>query len=380
MSKFYILIIRDKKNLLSFIQKELVSIISLTLATLSMFFIQPSPSYISYIDFKVLSCLFCLMAVVSGLRKTGIFEITECFLTRFCGTVRSLAYVLILSTFFISMAITNDVALITFIPFSLLLLKKVENQRSRIIIITLQTIAANIGSSLTPVGNPQNLYLFSFYKMTVNLFFTATFPIVLAGGIFLILAILSIKNEKIQPIMNEANFTCNIRFIALYVLLFIISVLAVFHVFDYRIVLITLIVVIMLVDRHIFSQIDYSLLFTFLCFFIFIGNVQKIESIKTIVSSIVQSNVILSAAIVSQFISNVPAAILLSRFTNNSTALLQGVSIGGMGSIIASLASVISYKFFLHNYPHENRMYIRIFSFWNILFFLGLFSITLVCK
>ncbi len=345
-----------------------------------MFFVPPSRLYASYIDWKVLACLLCLMAVVSGLRKTGLFDIAALALTRLSGGIRSMAIILILSTFFVSMAVTNDVALITFVPFSLLLLKKVKTKRTKLTVITLQTIAANIGSSLTPIGNPQNLYLFSFYKMDAVQFFTAIAPVVAAGGFLLIAAAFTIKNEKMTFRGAASNQSPNIVHIIVYFLLFTLSVLAVFRIIDYRAALVLVILTLLLLDRGLFRLIDYTLLWTFAGFFVFIGNLQHIGAVTRALTSIVDKNALLVSTLASQVISNVPAAILLSRFTQDSTALLRGVSIGGMGTIIASLASVISYKFFVHEYPEENFAFLKVFTIWNVAFLVFLYGICLLLE
>lgn len=361
-----------------FLKNETVLALAAFAAVLSMFCVPPSKAYMGYIDWKVLSCLFCLMAVVAGLRRTGLFDRAAASMTRFCGGVRRMAMILVGSTFFVSMAITNDVALITFVPFSLILMKDIANARTRMTIISLQTIAANIGSSLTPVGNPQNLYLFSYYDMRASTFFAAIFPVVAAGGLLLLASIFVLRDEKMHASGAAANYTTDIRLVLVYLGLFIISVLAVFSVLDYRPALVLVAASIFLVDRKIFRYIDYSLLFTFLGFFIFIGNLQRIESVSRFLTRMVAVDPMLVASLASQAISNVPAAILLSRFTQDSGALLRGVSIGGMGTIIASLASVISFKFFTREYPQESMHYLLIFSVWNILFFLMLYGIAVV--
>jgi Na+/H+ antiporter NhaD/arsenite permease-like protein len=348
-----------------FLKTETVLSIAIIAALLSMFFVHPSFAYNKYIDYKVLACLFSLMVVVSGLRKTGVFDSISSALTRFSGTLRKLALTLVMITFFASMAITNDVALITFIPLSLLVLKDISDMRSRITIITLQTIAANIGSSLTPVGNPQNLYLFSFYHMSARVFFITTFPLVFSGGILLILSVLTVKNIKIKPHSSRANQLTKPFNMLVYLVLFVISVLAVFRIIDFRIATGIVIIALILFDRKLFAKIDYSLLFTFAGFFIFIGNLEHIEPVRKLMTEIAQKNVLLVTMLSSQIVSNVPAAILLSRFTDDFASIIRGVSIGGMGTIISSLASVITYKFFVREYPGENMKFLRIFSFWN---------------
>jgi Na+/H+ antiporter NhaD/arsenite permease-like protein len=361
-----------------FLRREPVLSIALFAAVVSMFFVQPSADYAAYIDWKVLACLFCLMAVVSGLRKTGLFDIAAAAITRFAGSLKGISLILIFLTFFVSMAITNDVALITFVPFSLIVLKDISNRNTRMRVIVLQTIAANVGSSLTPVGNPQNLYLFSFYHMSARDFFVAIGPVVLLGGGVLFLAGLFIPDEKLEPKSKAANYHLNAFHCSIYGILFVLSVMTVFRLIDHRIATGIVILVMLIMDRSVFAKIDYSLLFTFLGFFIFIGNLQQLGVVNEFLTSIVGKNVLLVSALASQVISNVPAAILLSHFTQDAANLLRGVSIGGMGTIIGSLASVISFKFFSREYPESTPRYFAIFSIWNVMFLVILYILCIV--
>lgn len=358
--------------------RETVLCIAVAAASVSMLFVTPSIAYVGYIDWKVLSCLLCLMAVVAGLRASGAFDILASSILRFAGNTRSLAAILIGTTFFVAMGITNDVALITFVPFALLLMRDGVSSRTRAHIIALQTIAANIGSSLTPIGNPQNLYLFSYYHISPSTFFRGILPIVLSGGALLALSILRIKQRPVYAGHSGPNFSLKKKRLALFIALFIISVLAVFRVLDYRLVTFLVIGSLLLLDRELIKSIDYSLLFTFMAFFIFIGNMQRIETVQSFLTGLVGLNTVLVSALASQIISNVPAAILLSRFTDDAIGLLRGVSIGGMGTLIASLASVISYKFLSHEHPDEVLQYLVIFTKWNILFFAVLYAINLI--
>lgn len=367
------------KKLLRFIKRETVLVIACASAVLSSCFVSPSAEYLSYIDFKVLACLFCLMGVVSGLRKTGLFDRAAASLTRHTTSLRTMSALLVGTTFVVSMFITNDVALITFVPFSLLVLRNEQSGRLRIRIIVLQTIAANVGSSLTPVGNPQNLFLFSYYKMESGAFFSAIAPVVAIGAALLAGALFSVPAaSSAKPVTAGPNFHTSRTMVLAYCALFVVSVLAVFRVFDYRFVTVAVLAFLLAFDRSVIKRIDYSLLFTFVGFFIFIGNLRHIDSINAFVTSIVSSNVTLVSALASQFISNVPAAIFLSGFTDDSASLLRGVSIGGMGTLIASLASVISFKFFSRERPDETIRFLLVFAFWNALFFAVLLGMAAI--
>jgi len=372
------MVARFGKSFAGFARKNTVLVIACVLAAASAAFVRPCPEYAAYIDWKVLACLFSLMAVVAGLRASGIFDIAAKAITRFADDARSVSFFLVGLTFGLSMCITNDVALITLVPFSLLVLEDLGDSGTRMRIVTLQTIAANIGSSLTPVGNPQNLFLFSHYGMSALDFFAAIGPIVLIGGAMLFLSVFTVKKLPVRPKQVAANYSPKALHLAVYAVLFVLSVLAVFRLVDYRAVTLLVIVVVLTVDRTIFRRVDYSLLFTFVAFFVFIGNLQKIDGVRRLLTSIAGFDIVLVSAIASQCISNVPAAILFSGFTENSSGLLRGVSIGGMGTLVASLASVISYKFFSSEYPDSSMRYLGVFTIWNVLFLTFLYAVNLL--
>jgi Na+/H+ antiporter NhaD/arsenite permease-like protein len=362
----------------AFIQKEAVLVIAAILALASMYAVHPDAAYFDYLDWKVLACLFSLMAVVAGLRKGGFFETMAAATGRISSSLRIQALVLILSTFFISMFITNDVALITFVPFSLMIVRNVPHPVQRMHIIVLQTIAANVGSSLTPVGNPQNLYLFTYYQMEAITFFGIISPVVIGGGLLLALSVLILPNIQLDRQLRTALAVSHKWKTVIYVCMFVLAILAVFRIMDYRVATLVILATILIIDRGLLLKIDYSLLGTFIAFFIFIGNLQRIEPVRQFLANTVSRNVLLTGALASQAISNVPAAILLSPFTNDSASLLRGVSVGGMGTLIASLASVISYKFYANEHPGESGKYLMIFTIWNILFLVALYGVCLI--
>ncbi len=349
------------------LKNDTVLLISFSCALITSFIIPPDSLWIDYIDFKVIAILFCLMAVVAALRLSGLFDIAAAALTRRCKSIRSLAAILVGITFILSMGITNDVALIVLIPFSLLLLNNITRPKIRIRITVFQTIAANVGSSLTPIGNPQNLFLFTSYDFSVLRFFSITIPVVLLGGLFLGISIWTIPNDDLAKFIPSPNHSISIRKTVLHLVLFILSIGSVFNIIDFRVITVIILAVYLVIDRKLLKKIDYSLLLTFLFFFIFIGNLQRIETISKLLIQIADRNTLLFSALLSQIISNVPAAILISGFTDNAAELLIGVSIGGMGTLIASLASVISFKFFIQNRPGETVKYLGVFTFWNFL-------------
>lgn len=334
-----------------------------------MFFVPPSKEYFSYIDFRVLCLLFCLMAVIAGFNKTGVFLLLSKKLLHKVSTTRSLCYVLIMLCFFTSMWITNDVALITFVPFTILLLAMTGQSKHLIYVIVLQTIAANLGSILTPIGNPQNLYLYSYYKVPIIEFFRITLPITLISFVLLSSTVLLIKKETLiftQP-RNEKINTVHWFNIGFYSILFLFCLCSVLHLIDYRTTLIIVILCTLVFDRNTLKSVDYSLLLTFLCFFIFVGNIGNITMIQDYLANLIKARELLVSIILSQGISNVPAAVLLSTFTKDYKALILGTNLGGLGTLVASLASLISYKFYCKTKDAKPLKYLCIFTLYNFI-------------
>ncbi|MBQ3006976.1 MAG: citrate transporter [Clostridia bacterium] len=329
----------------TFIKNEIVLIISFILALASAFIVKPNTEYIEYIDFRTLALLFCLMAVMAGFNKLGIFRMLASKLLSLASDSRSLCLILSLLCFFSSMVITNDVALITFVPFSIIILTLSEKTKLLIPVITLETVAANLGSMLTPIGNPQNLYLFSSFGIKTSDFFRVLMPYaVLSLGITVIASFL-IKKEKLEINSDSQSEKTNRLLCIIYSALFVISLLTVFRVIPFEITLAVSVIAILVFDRRTLVKVDYSLLLTFTFLFIFIGNLKNIAPVSDFLHSIVNGNEVIVGIASSQIFSNVPAAILLSGFTDNITDLLIGVNLGGLGTLIASMASLISFKY-----------------------------------
>lgn len=351
----------------SFIKNEIVLIISFILAAASAFIVTPNAGYIDYIDFRTLALLLCLMAVMAGLNGLGIFRLLAAKLLRLAGTTRSLTLWLCMLCFFSSMIITNDVALITFVPFSIVALRLSGCEKLLIPLVTLETVAANLGSMLTPVGNPQNLYLFSAFNMTIGDFFITVLPYAALSLVLLVVSAFFIKKEKISIASDENSSEINTRFCAVYAVLFVISILTVFRVIPYGITLAVSVAAVLIFDRKTLTRVDFSLLLTFVFLFIFIGNLKNIDTVNAFLSKTVNGNEVVAGIAASQIISNVPAALLLSGFTDNIKDLLVGVNLGGLGTLIASMASLISFKLVAKEKISSGR-YILVFSTVNIIF------------
>lgn len=364
------------KNLVEFLKKETVLCIAFLLAVISAFIVPVDAQYIEYMDFRVLVLLFALMTVMSGLQSLGIFEKLSYSLLKYVKSTRSLTLLLVSLCFFLAMFITNDVALITFVPFTILILEKIDSPKNLIPIIVLETIAANLGSMLTPIGNPQNLYLYGLSGLSISEFLLHMAPSTIISFVLLIICSLFLKKEEIT-ILETTNTVENKKPVltAYYFVLFILCLLTVAYLIPYPVLLLVSIPILLIWDRDTLKKADYSLLLTFVSFFVFIGNMQRIPAVAEMISSLVEGKELITAFLASQIISNVPAAMLLSGFTENYKDLLLGVNIGGLGSLIASLASLISFKYFA-NYvaklPKESNItkgkYLVHFTSMNVLF------------
>ena len=364
------------KRMIEFLKKETVLCIAFLLAVVSAFIVPVDSQYIEYMDFRVLVLLFALMTVMSGLQSLGIFEKLSYSLLKYVKSTRSLTLLLVSLCFFLAMFITNDVALITFVPFTILILEKINSPKNLIPIIVLETIAANLGSMLTPIGNPQNLYLYGLSGLKISEFILHMAPSTVLSFIFLVICCFLHKKERIT-LSDAATTTKNEKpfLTAYYFVLFILCLMTVAYLIPYPVLLLVSIPVLLIWDRTTLKKVDYSLLLTFISFFVFIGNMQRIPAVAEMISSLIEGKELLVAFLASQIISNVPAAMLLSGFTNNYKDLLLGVNIGGLGTLIASLASLISFKYFANHVetlPKESGItkgkYMIQFTFMNVLF------------
>ncbi len=353
-------------SLRAFVHGEPVLSASLVCAVISMFFAPPSAAYLGYIDTRVLILLFCLMAVVSGMQKYGVFDLLAQKLLAGRHALRTIVLFLTLLPFFTSLAITNDVALITFVPFAILVLGLVGQRALLIPVIVLQTVAANLGSMVTPVGNPQNLFLYASYELSVGQFFGVVLPFALVSLVGVATLALCRKSCILQISFAEPKQITDGKRVTFFGVLFILCLLTVFHVLPDLALLGLVCLSLLLIDRDIFHRIDYGLLLTFVCFFLFAGNIGSLGGVRTSLQNIVGSSPLLASLAASQIISNVPAAVLLRSFTENWQALLLGVNIGGLGTPIASLASLISFRFYAHTPEAKPGRYLAWFTLINV--------------
>ena len=366
-------------KVICFFKKEAVLCVALLLALLSACVVLPDREYAGYIDLRTLDILFCLMCVMAGLQKTGVFSrIARGLLGRVKGLC-GLVLVLMLLCFFSSMLITNDVALITFVPFTFTVLEMLGREQRRRLVLPLaamQTIAANLGSMLTPMGNPQNLYLYGRAGISMAQFLLLMLPYALLS-----LALLTVwgmvlgrrhRGEGIVEIHETGGKESTPPVLWAYLALFVLCLLAVAHVLPWEGVLGIVLAAVLLTDRTILKKVDYALLLTFAGFFIFIRNMGRIPFFRDFLQEAVRGREVFAAIAASQAISNVPAALLLSGFTDHYERLIVGVNLGGLGTLIASMASLISYKYVAKEESHRKGAYMAVFTVSNICFLAAL--------
>lgn len=361
----------------SFCKKEIVFSIAALCAVVTVFFVPPDREYLHYIDFRVLCLLLCLMAVVAGFKKVGAFQVLTFQLLRRIRSGRLLGLTLVLLPFFSSMLVTNDVALLVFVPFTIALLRQLGSEKSIIPILVLQTIGANLGSMATPVGNPQNLFLYAAYNLTPGAFFSVVLPLTAISLVCLAFSSLWFLPRKLpEQKLSEASIH-SIPTLLVCAGLFVLCLLTVFRVIPYPITTGVVIVLFLLLDKKILKEVDYMLLLTFVCFFVVSENLGRVDAVREFLNSLLHRDPLLTAVCASQVISNVPAAVLLSSFTDSWQKLLAGVNIGGLGTPIASLASLITLKLYMAQPGAKVGKFLLVFLLANVLGLTILLSFSL---
>ncbi len=362
-----------KTRLFMHMKKDPVLWISGMLAAVTAIIIPPSAAYADYIDIRTLALLFSLMAVVCAFSRKGLLNAAAGYFVRRAKSSRGLGLMLVLLCYASSMLITNDVALITFVPLALILMR--DDKSAMMLTVVLQTVAANLGSMLTPFGNPQNLYLYSAYFMSAGDFFAAVLPVGLVSFAAVLILCLMLPKTSLPPRTEtaRANFKMDA---SVYLLagLFLLCVAAVLRFVPYPVAAFATVVVLLVFDRQALKKVDYSLLITFCFFFVFVGNLGRMEAVKNLLGRLLTGREVLVSAITSQFVSNVPAALMLSEFTDNGKALVTGTNIGGLGTLIASMASLISFKLYCRAEGAQVKRYMGVFTWVNF----GLLAVLLV--
>ncbi len=355
------------KNLRKLLKRESILFIALLLAISSMYFNPPSQEYLTYINWRVIILLFCLMAVISGWKYSGLFPFLSQILLKYAPKTRIIFGILIGLCFFSAALITNDVTLLIFVPLTCQIW---QNQSEKLLIklIVLETIAANLGSLLTPVGNPKNLFIYDFYQISIGQFFQMLLPTWLSALALLGLSLFLIKNTQLTSKFTSKEIQLNHHIVLKYLVLFFICLLTVVQIMPVLLCLCIIVGVLLITDRPLFKEIDYSLLLTFICFFIFVGNISTLDTLQNWVASIVQGRVFWVSLLLCQIINDVPTTIMLASFTQDAKSLLLGTNLGGLGTLTASMASLISYKIYIQRKQAPKGRYILEFTLLNFIF------------
>lgn len=361
-------------KIVGFAKKNVVLMVAILAAVITSFIIPPDGQYISYFDFKTLSCLFCVLAVVCALKNVNFFYILAQRIVKSCRNIRASILTLVYITFIGSMLIANDMALLTFLPLGYFVLESTGKQKYMAFTFIMQNIAANLGGMLTPFGNPQNLYLYTKYNINDYEFVGIMFVPFAVSVILITICCLFVKKEPLE--ISEKIESFNKKRTIIYAILFVLAIAIVFRGIPYYVGLIVIPIVLLFADRKALKMVDYPLLLTFVAFFIFAGNMARIDAVRNLFSWLLEQNTLLFSAISCQVISNVPSAILLSQFTDNYRELLVGVNIGGTGTLIASLASLITFREYTKHNPTKVKSYIGMFSAFNFGFLIILLIVS----
>lgn len=362
--------------LTNFFRRQPILAIASIATIVTCFFVPIDASYIEYIDFKTLACLFSTLAVVAAFKHIYFFEMLGQKITYYFHDLRKVVFALVFITFFGSMLLANDMALLTFLPLSYYVLESTDKKHAMAFTFILQNIAANLGGMITPFGNPQNLYLYSYYQISNKEFFHIMIVPFITATLLIALFCLWIKPEPLQ-LKDSTHYPLHKKRLILYSILFLIAILIVFRVLPYILSTLLITLVLIKVDSKAIKEVNYPLLLTFFVFFIFAGNMARIPLIKSIFETILPLNPLLIGILSCQLISNVPSAVLLSRFTVDYQNLLVAVNVGGLGTLIASLASLITFNTFKQYQPNKSTYYLLLSSAINIIFLIVLYGVQL---
>ena len=352
------------KAVRNFLHTNTVLAIALVAAIGTSFVIPPDAEYFGYFDFKTLTCLFCTLACICALRNIKFFVTLARRIIILCKNAKLCVLTLVYITFIGSMFLANDMALLTFLPLGFMVLQSAKQEKYMAFTFVMQNIAANLGGMLTPFGNPQNLYIYSKFNIPTGEFMSImVLPFAVSIAVITACCLIFVKSEPLA--IENDDVVINRRRAAIYLALFALSVVIVFRLIPYQIGLVLVPLALVFLDRDALKKVDYPLLLTFCAFFVFAGNMARIPMVQAFFGWLLEKNTLIVSALSCQVISNVPSAVLLSQFTDNYRELLLGVNIGGAGTLIASLASLITFREYTKHYPEKTGKYIALFSVCN---------------
>lgn len=363
----------------NFVKKNVVMVVAMVAALITCFIVPPDKAYLDYFDVKTLTCLFCVLAVVCALKNINFFYTLARKIVLVFKNARLSILALVYITFIGSMLIANDMALLTFLPLGLFVLSSTGKGKYMAFTFIMQNIAANLGGMLTPFGNPQNLYLYTKFAIPNGEFMLIMLPpFLLAVALITVCCLIFVKPEPLE--LRDEKTVLPVGRTVVYLLLFALAIAIVFRGIPYWIGLIIIPAVLLFMDRKALKMVDYPLLLTFVFFFVFSGNMARIDAVRNLFSMLLEKSTLLFSVLSCQVISNVPSAILLSQFTTNYKELLLGVNIGGVGTLIASLASLITFREYTKNNKGKTRYYVLLFSAFNFAFLiiLALFELVIL--
>lgn len=342
-------------------------------AALTCLLVPPSAEYLHYPEYRTLVGLWCFLTVISALDRTHLVTAAAEGVVGVLRGRRTLVVGLVLLTALGSMLITNDMALLTFLPLSALALRATGDEQHLAYVFVLQTVAANLGGMITPFGSPQNLFLYQYFHLSVGqLVAVMAIPFVLSIAL-LVLACLRVPRGAIRPVTSRTRVRW--RPAAVHLVLFAVAVALVVRALPVWAGLVV-VAVVAVVDLQALRSVDYGLLATFVLFFVFAGNLERVPQASGVLQHLLQEHVLLWSVAGSQLISNVPTALIYAPFTDDWRALLLGVNVGGVGTVVASLASLITLRRYQLLRPGGTRAFLGLFTVVNVLFLVVLLGAT----
>ncbi len=366
-------------NLIQFSKKQFVLAVAIIAMAVTCLFVPVDRAYLGYFNFRTLATLFCTLAVVSAFSHIHVFEILSKNIVLKLHNLRNATLGLVFITFFGSMLLANDMALLTFLPLGFFVLNSTDNKQAMAFTFIMQNIAANLGGMVTPFGNPQNLYLYSYYGIDTMEFVKIMLPSFLAATVLIIVCCLFVKPTPLT-LKNDEEYVLDKKRTLIYSALFVASILIVFRIVPYVLGTVVITIALLFLDKDSIKEVNYPLLATFCVFFVFSGNMARIPAVSAFFEYLLPKNTLLFAILSCQFISNVPSAVLLSHFTGDYASLLPAVNIGGCGTLIASLASLITFSEFKKHQPENVKGYVIKFSVINFSFVILLFLLQSIVK